>query len=227
MNIGVVGLSHHTASLEVRERFALDATATTRVLARALAAGPREAVVLSTCNRTELYWASQAEPQAQAAGLIGILAAEAAFPADAASEYCYLHTGGGAARHLFRVAASLDSLVVGEAQIQGQVRDAYRQAASAALEPKPVGPTLARLFEMALAVGGRVRSETALGTGAGSIPSAAVELARKVFGSLKGRRALIVGAGEMSELAGVCLREAGVSAIAVASRGEARAHGRG
>src|SRR5690606_34981168 len=115
-------------------------------------------------------------------------------------------------------------MILGEAQIQGQVRTAYEAAAAQGTEPRVVGPVLSRLFQTALSVGGRVRSETTLGAGAASVPAAAVELARKIFGPLDGRRALVLGAGEMSELALECLTAEGVRSVVVANRTEARAH---
>jgi glutamyl-tRNA reductase len=114
-------------------------------------------------------------------------------------------------------------MIVGEAQIQGQVRDAYGRAIELNGDTLTVGPVLSRLFEMALAVGARVRTETRLGAGAASIPSAAVDLARKIFGTLRGRRAIVLGAGEMSALTLQCLNDAGVASIVVTSRSEARA----
>ena len=119
--------------------------------------------------------------------------------------------------------SSLDSLVIGEAQIQGQVKAAYERAVEHNSGDFIVGPVLSRLFETALRVGGRVRSETRLGTGAASVPSASIELARKIFGSLDGRSALVLGAGEMSELTMECLRSEGVRDMMVASRTHERA----
>ena len=127
-------------------------------------------------------------------------------------------------RHLFRVTAGLDSLVLGEAQIQGQVRDAYTAAADVETAQGPaVGPRLHRCFQHALFVGGRVRSETDLGWGSASVATAALELARKIFASLRGRRALVLGAGEMSELVLACFRAEGVQSTIVANRTYERA----
>jgi glutamyl-tRNA reductase len=131
--------------------------------------------------------------------------------------YAYLERDGAAVRHLFRVAAGLDSMVLGEAQIQGQVRQAWEAAREHA------GMVLSRLFQLALRVGGRVRAETGLGKGAASVPSASVDLARKIFGSLAGRRALVLGSGEMAELALDCLATAGVRTSVVAHRNRERA----
>ncbi|HEU0053512.1 MAG TPA: glutamyl-tRNA reductase, partial [Longimicrobium sp.] len=148
-----------------------------------------------------------------------LLAARVGEDAQSAARYFYLHRDRDAARHLFRVAAGLDSMIVGEPQIQGQVKDAYAAAREAAGEGGPVvGAALNRLFQQAFSVGGRVRAETALGRGAASVSSAAVDLAKKIFGSLRGRRALVLGAGEMSEVTLQCLRAEGVHSVVVANR---------
>ena len=218
--LGVVGISHHTAPVEVRERFAYS-DAEARDALRELLRSPRieEAVLLSTCNRTELYVHGRAAE--------GILDAHALLEKRAtgvdshADEWFYQRSDEEAVRHLFRVVTSLESMVLGEAQIQGQVKGAYESART--LEEGVTGPVLSRLFELALRVGGEVRSATALGVGAASVPSAAVQLAKKIFGSLEGRRALILGAGDMSELALDCLRAEGVCSFVVANRTEGRA----
>jgi glutamyl-tRNA reductase len=223
MSIAVVGISHRTAPLEIRERFVVDATASAHALRRLAAIGCTEAVLLSTCNRTELYMrAPGTQPDAS---LIGarFLTDHAGMPEQDAERYLYTLHDDGAVEHLFRVVASLDSMILGEAQIQGQVKAAYERAVESNNGDFVVGPVLSRLFEMALRVGGRVRSETKLGAGAASVPSASIELARKIFGSLRGRRALVLGAGEMSELTMECLRGEGVSDIVVANRTAARA----
>ncbi|HEX2166244.1 MAG TPA: glutamyl-tRNA reductase [Longimicrobiales bacterium] len=223
MSVAVVGVSHRTAPLEVRERFVVDAQASASALRRLAAIGCTEAVLLSTCNRTELYMrAPGAQPDA---GVIGarFLSDHAGMPETDADRYLYTLQGDRAVEHLFRVVASLDSMILGEAQIQGQVKAAYERAVQTVDSDFVVGPVLARLFETALRVGGRVRSETKLGTGAASVPSASIELAQKIFGSLQGRRALVLGAGDMSELTMECLRGAGVRDIMVANRTAARA----
>jgi glutamyl-tRNA reductase len=223
MSLAVVGISHRTAPLEVRERFAVDAHASAAALHRLAAIGCTEAVLLSTCNRTELYMRA---PGAQAdAGVIGarFLSDHAGMPESEAHRYIYTLHDDGAVEHLFRVVASLDSMILGEAQIQGQVKEAYERAMESTNGDFIVGPVLARLFETALRVGARVRHETRLGTGAASIPSASIELARKIFGKLEGRTALVLGAGEMSELTMTCLRAEGVRDIIVANRTIARA----
>jgi glutamyl-tRNA reductase len=218
MPVAVVGASHHTAPIELRERLAFGRAELPGALA-ALAGDPGgEAVVLSTCNRTEVYLASGdgadaiARAEAMLAERLGVAPGEA-------GRWLYVRRDREAAQHLFRVAAGLDSMIVGEPQIQGQVREAYAAARDVAAGRGPVvGAALNRMFQTALGVGGRVRSETGLGIGAASVPSAAVELAKKIFGSLKGRHALILGAGEMSEVTLECLRGEGVRTAVVANR---------
>jgi glutamyl-tRNA reductase len=215
----VVGLSHRTAPLEIRERFVIEGDAARAALNKLAAAGCGEAVLLSTCNRTELYLRADSHANARALA-VRFLSGHAGINETDTDSYIYQLFDEDAIEHLFRVVGSLDSMVVGEAQIQGQVRTAYEMARS---EGVLVGPVMPRLFETALRVGGRIRSETRLGTGAASIPSAALELARKIFGSLKGLSALVIGAGEMSELTMRCLRDEGVGDVAVMNRTEARA----
>jgi glutamyl-tRNA reductase len=218
MPVAVVGASHRTAPIELRERLAFARAELPGALA-ALAHEPgAEAVILSTCNRTELYLATgdggEAIERAEA-----MLAARIGVSREQAAQWLYVHRDREAAHHLFRVAAGLDSMIVGEPQIQGQVRDAYTAAREAVAGPEPaVGPALNRMFQTALGVGGRVRSETGLGVGAASVSSAAVELAKKIFGSLRGRRALVLGAGEMSEVTLECLQGEGVETAVVANR---------
>jgi glutamyl-tRNA reductase len=223
MSLAVVGISHRTAPLEIRERFVIDIQASASALRRLAAIGCTEAVLLSTCNRTELYMrAPGAQPDASTIGA-RFLTDHAGMPETDADRYLYTLHDDGAVEHLFRVVSSLDSMILGEAQIQGQVKAAYERAVESNNGDFIVGPVLSRLFEMALRVGGRVRSETKLGAGAASVPSASIELARKIFGDLRGRRALVLGAGEMSELTMECLRSDGVVDIMVANRTAARA----
>ena len=173
MTFTLVGLSHHVAPVELRERVTLDVAA-----AAALAQSLGDAVCLSTCNRTELYLANGDDGDA-----LGALEQLAGEPLDGIA---YRLHEDAAALHLFRVAAGLDSLVPGEGEILGQVRDAYEAAAP--------GQVLDRVFRQALAVGKRVRTETAIGESPASVPSAAAALAQQVFGELDGRRVLVVGA---------------------------------
>ena len=213
MAVIALGVSHHGAPLAVRERLAfraqeiLPALEHLRTVTRA-----REGVLLSTCNRTELYLV---EGEEQCVSAAWALLTERL--GEDASAYGYVRRDRDAAAHLFRVAAGMDSMVVGEAQIHGQVRDAWETSRPSS------GTVLNRLFQSALLVGGRVRSETALGHGAMSVSSAAVRLAKKIFGSLNGRRAMVLGAGEMAELALASLQHEGVRAAIVANRTFARA----
>jgi glutamyl-tRNA reductase len=219
MPLAVVGASHRTAPIELRERLVLGRGELAPAL-RMLAGSEGEAVVLSTCNRTELYLADPEGALDPAVGrAMALLAERLGLPLEAAAQHVYVHRDREAADHLFRVAAGLDSMILGEPQIQGQVREAYAAAREASGPERPVvGPALNRLFQTALGVGGRVRSETGLGIGAASVSSAAVELAKKIFGSLRGRRALVLGAGEMSEVTLECLRDEGVRSTIVANR---------
>lgn len=218
MPVAVVGASHRTAPIELRERFAFGRAELPRALSALAEEGGSEAVVLSTCNRTEVYLASgEGDPGIDRA--VEILAARIGETPEQAARWLYVHRDRRAAEHLFRVAAGLDSMILGEPQIQGQVREAYAHAREAAHASGPVvGPALNRLFQTALGIGGRVRSETGLGVGAASVSTAAVELAKKIFGSLRGRRALVLGAGEMSEVTLECLRGEGVDTAIVANR---------
>lgn len=215
MRVLLVGLSHHTAPVELRERLAF----TKAMLPQALAELSRldamsEVVLLSTCNRTEVYSASP-DPDAARHTLVQFLACSRGLgDARVLEPHLYTRADADAARHLFRVAAGLDSLVVGEPQIFGQVKDAFAAASSAGV----TGPTLNKLFPASFVVGKRVRSETALGEGAVSVSYAAVSLARKIFGNLAGLNVLLVGAGEMSRLTAEHLRGHDVQCITVASR---------
>jgi glutamyl-tRNA reductase len=204
----VLGVSHHGAPLDVRERLAFRGAEVLPTLARLRdRAALREGVLLSTCNRTELYLVDgPADAVAEGWSLLS-----ERLGADA-SAYGYVRRDREAAAHLFRVASGMDSLVVGEAQIHGQVRDAWEASRAAS------GTILNRLFQSALLVGGRVRSETTLGQGALSVSTAAVQLAKKIFGGLAGRRAMVLGAGEMAELALASLQREGVRAAIVANR---------
>jgi glutamyl-tRNA reductase len=213
MGLIVVGVSHKTAPLDVRERIAHTASETPAVLeALRTVAGARETVLLSTCNRTEYYIVEGDDDAAPT--VRRHIAAQLGAPAD---PHVYVRREREAVAHLYRVTAGLDSMILGEAQIHGQVRDAWEQSRAFS------GAVLNRLFQSALLVGGRVRSETAITRGAASVSSAAVLLARQIFGSLVGRRAMVLGAGEMAELALECLVGEGVRAAIVANRTHDRA----
>src|SRR5256885_8437476 len=170
MGIKVLGVNHRTAPLEVRERFAHGAHEVPGALARVMAAGAQGGVLLSTCNRTEFYLVTEEEP---AFDTVWSLLGERlpATPAGGVREYGYVVRDREAVRHLYRVSAGLDSMILGESQIQGQVREAWEMSLAQA------GPVLHRLFQTALSVGARVRSGTALGTGAAAAPSAALAAA--------------------------------------------------
>jgi len=214
MHLLLVGISHRTAPVELRERVDFQSRGVDRALDAIAARGvAREAVVVSTCNRAEVYAA--ADDFARAHGdLVGFISEfHKVDPADIAP-HIYHAVDLDAARHLFRVAAGLDSLVVGEPQVLGQLKEAH----TAARETQTAGPTLNRLFHAAFAVGKRVRTETQLGAGAVSVSYAAVALARKIFGDLKGRTVLVVGAGEMGKLTAIHMQAQGVPRVIIVSR---------
>jgi glutamyl-tRNA reductase len=216
MNLVCIGLSHRTAPVEVREKVAFSAESTVEAL-RALEAEAGERVLLSTCNRTELYAVGEAEDLApRLAAKLDAIAGESVFrdPSIAVAL-----SGREAALHLTRVACGLESMVLGEAQILGQVENALALAKSAG----SAGAVLGRLFGSAVHLGQRARAETEIGRGAVSVSSAAVALAKKIFGSLEDREALVLGAGEMGALAARHLRSAGVGRLAIANRTVARA----
>jgi glutamyl-tRNA reductase len=204
MNLVLVGTSHRLAPVEVRERVAFDLESASDLAKRL--AGEGEAVCLSTCNRTEVYLAQADAERAEA--LAGAALAEGEIE-------LYRLRDEAAALHLFRVAGGLDSLVVGEGEILGQVRAAY--------EAGSCGPVLDRLFRQALHVGKKVRAETAIAESPTSVPSAAAALAQQVFGDLDGSRVLLIGAGDVSEVAARSLAARGASIAAVTSRTEERA----
>jgi len=214
MGIKVLGVNHRTAPLDVRERFAHGAHEVPGALARVMAAGASGGVLLSTCNRTEFYLVADEE---RVTAVVWDLLGERLAGGTAAREYGYIARDRDAVRHLYRVSSGLDSMILGESQIQGQVRDAWEASRAQA------GPVLHRLFQTALHVGARVRTETALGSGTASAASAAVAVAGKIFGDLAGRTALILGAGDMAELAATCLTDEGVQVSLVANRTHERA----
>jgi glutamyl-tRNA reductase len=210
----LVGASHRTAPVELRERLDFCSGGLDRAV-RALAGrrSASEAVVVSTCNRAELYIACE-EPSAAVDDLLAFIADFHQLAPEQIRPHLYSHIDHDVARHLFRVSSGLDSMVVGEPQILGQIKDAYGVASTA----QSAGPLLNKLFHWAFGVGKRVRSETALAEGAVSVSFAAVSLAKKIFGSLQGRKVLVVGAGEMGKLTALHLKAQGVASIAIASR---------
>ena len=219
--IFALGVSHRTAPLALREQLALTEGRAAGVL-NALTSEETvsEAAALSTCNRTELYLVVGDPVEAEAAAL-GVLAREAGIRPTELLGPLYSLRGSEAAAHLYRVTAGLDSMILGEAEIQGQVKRAYELA----LVEGATGPILNRLFRGALAAGKRARTETAVGEKGVSIPSVAVELAQRNLGDLSSRRVLLVGAGETSELSARALAARGAHAIFIANRRHNRAIG--
>jgi len=209
MSVVLVGISHHQAPVELRERAALDPERAGE-LARYLAGGDAEAVCLSTCNRTELYLAAESGDEAERKAEAALLALE-----EELGPALYRLRDEAAALHLFRVAAGLDSMVPGEGEILGQVRAAHGAGAA--------GPILDRLFRHALHAGKKARTETAIGESPASVSSAAAALAEQVFGDLHGRAVLVVGAGETGELAVKSLVARGATIAFVANRTVERA----
>jgi len=219
MKLCVTGLNHRTAPVSVREQLAFK----DEDLAGALAelkqqAGVREAMILSTCNRVEVAVAADdaADP---IRSVETFLSRSQRLDPDWLRQYLYVFEGREAVRHIFRVAASLDSMVVGEPQILGQLKFAY----SLAKETGSAGGFLDTVLTRAFSVAKRVRSETEIGVSAVSVSYAAIELAREIFGSLKGTRVMLIGAGKMSELAARHLQRSGVQQILVTNRTQARA----
>lgn len=215
----VIGVSHKTAPVEVRERLALTEPRAADFL-RDLHGVPeiQEVVTISTCNRTELYLVVNDPLEAESA-VLGMLARQASIRPTALTGAIYSHRNCDAARHLYRVSSGLESMIVGEDQVQGQVKRAYE----AALAKETAGPLTNHLFKAALATGKRVRTETALGAGQLSLPSVSAMLAKEALGDLNGRHVVVIGTGESSELAARALADAGGSLVFVATRRRDRA----
>ena len=219
MKLVLIGISHRTAPVELRERVDFNVRGVREALVALSERGStREAVIVSTCNRAEIYAACEDAKRARddvarfISDFNGVASTEIA---PHVQELVDLD----AARHLFRVAGGLDSLVVGEPQILGQVKEAH----TAAAEAQTVGPMLNRLFHSCFAVGKRVRTETGLGSGAVSVSYAAVALARKIFGDLNGRNVVVIGAGEMGKLTALHMKTQGVHKMTIVSRTMAHA----
>jgi glutamyl-tRNA reductase len=214
-----LGVSHKTAPVEVRERLALPEARAAEFL-RDLrgTADVHEAVALSTCNRTELYLVL-GDPVEGESAVLSMLASQAGIRPTGLAPAIYSHRNCDAARHLYRVASGLESMIVGEAEIQGQVKRAYE----AALAKETVGPLTNHLFKAALATGKRVRSETKIGERQLSLPTVAVALATDRLGSLKDREVVIIGTGETSELTARSLADSGCRTVFVATRRRDRA----
>ncbi len=216
-----LGVSHKTAPLELRERLSLtEGRAVSALRDLTAASGIHEAAAISTCNRTELYLIVSDPVEAESTAL-GVLSRQAEIRPTELLGHLYSHRSAEAARHLLRVTAGLDSMILGEAEIQGQVKRAYELA----LVEGATGPILNRLFRAALTAGGRVRDETALSEKGVSIPSVAVALAQRSLGELQERRVLVVGAGETAELVARALIARGVRTVFVANRHYDRAIG--
>jgi glutamyl-tRNA reductase len=216
MNYCLLGVNHRTAPVEVRERLAIPESRLPDAIRLLLQTpGVDEAVIFSTCNRVELL----ARSHEQAPDLRPFLKSFFGIEAAQVQPHLYEHRDREAVRHLFRVASSLDSMIVGESQILGQVKEAYASARSIGA----VHSHLDQLLTRAFAVAKRVRTETAVGSSAVSVASVAVELAKKIFGSLDGKTVYLVGAGKMSELAARHLKAHGAGTIFVANRTHERA----
>ncbi|MFK5927379.1 MAG: glutamyl-tRNA reductase [Desulfuromusa sp.] len=219
MNIVIVGLSHKTAPVEIREKVAFSPTAMEQPLQRVLALpSVSEAVIVSTCNRVELYVISR-QSDAAIVEVKQFLANFHDLKLEVLENHLYAFTGTEAIQHVLRVASSLDSMMIGEPQILGQIKTAYGYAC----EYKTVGLILNRFLHKAFSVAKRVRSETAIASNAVSVSFAAVELARKIFDSLENKTVMLIGAGEMCELAAKHFVNNGVSKVLVTNRTFSRA----
>lgn len=213
MNIVAVGVSHHTAPIEIREQLAVPTGLVPELLHRLRAEHiGREALLLSTCNRVELYVvpAEGRTPEE----LVGFLAANSGLKDRALRAHIFRYQAEDAVRHVFRVASSLDSMVVGEPQITGQLREAYRLAT----DERSAGPVLHRVIDRALSVAKRVRTETGIGREAVSVGRAGVELSRQVLGELSGRSALLIGAGAHGKLVAKAMLGYGLGELVVTNR---------
>ncbi|HZT06675.1 MAG TPA: glutamyl-tRNA reductase [Chloroflexota bacterium] len=215
-SLSVVGVNHRTAPLSLRERLAITDAALPSAL-QLLRAVAREAFVLSTCNRTEVYMVSDDSDAADA--MTEILAQYTGVGRGEIEAHRYVRSGEGCVRHLLRVASGLDSMVLGETQILGQVRDALESAATAGA----IGPVLGKVVPLALEIGKRSRSETRIGAGAISPSSVAVDLAKRALGDLRSRAVLVVGAGDAAQATARSLVDAGVREILVVNRSLQRA----
>ncbi len=217
MALVVVGLSHHTAPADLRDRVAVPLTQLPNVL-QGLRPTLGKGVILSTCSRTEVY-AFSPSPSGDAEALQRAMAFFHAFNVQEIGPHLYTYSQEQAVRHLFSVASGLDSLILGESQILGQVRDAYAAASRAGM----AGGALSRLFHQALRAGKRARRETAIGRNALSVSRAAVELAHRALGDLAHKRVLVIGVGDAGAMAARALADAGATDITVANRTYARA----
>lgn len=214
MNVVIVGLNHNSSPIDIRERLSFPSDTIGEPLKRLVGHyGLNEASILSTCNRVEVMGVGH-EMEKCSWQIKRFLSDWHSIPLDRLDEHLYVHCGEDAVRHLFRVAASLDSMIMGEPQILGQVKDAY----GCAVEHGTAGVVINKLYHKAFQVAKRVRTETKIGGSAVSISFAAVELAKKIFGDLSGKTCMLIGAGEMAELAARHLLSSGISEIMVANR---------
>jgi glutamyl-tRNA reductase len=211
-HIVLLGVNHKTTPLAIREKLALSGGYQEPLAQLHSLAGVKECFLLSTCNRVEVLFTSTSVEETESA-VLDLLFAGSVDPLEL-DRHVYRHRNGDAVRHLFQVASSLDSMIVGEAQILGQLKEAYRFAT----DHRTTGYIINKLLHKSFSVAKRVRTETRIGQSAVSISYAAVELGRKIFGDLQGKRVLLVGAGEMAELAAEHLVGQGVTEVVVANR---------
>ncbi|NLN60718.1 MAG: glutamyl-tRNA reductase [Deltaproteobacteria bacterium] len=219
MNIILFGLNHKTAPLEIREKLSCVPSEGSHPLPEIMRIeGIREALYLSTCNRTEIFFRAEGSTEETLGHLKELVRKRGGFAAEEIDRYFYLHFDEQALRHLFRVASSLDSMVMGEPQILGQVKESYREA----VHNEATGILLNKILHHTFRVAKRVRTETGIASHAVSVSFAAVALAKKIFGTLAGKTVILIGAGEMAELAARHLMQHGAGRILVANRSLAR-----
>ena len=219
MHVVVIGLSHHSSPVTVREKFAFAEARIPEALQALRTAGlAEEAVILSTCNRVEIYAATALEPRRAFAGLREFLIRTHDYR-DPLTDELYQHADQDGVEHLFKVASGLDSMVLGETEILGQLKKAY----DLALQHRHTGARLNKAFQRAFNVAKHIRTETNIQRGSISVASVAVELAEKIFDSLNGRQVMVIGAGETSEKAARALRSRGAHSVIVSNRSHDRA----
>ncbi len=219
MPIVVLGISHRTSPVTVRERFAFNEAEAPAIFEKLRTAGlAQEAVILSTCNRVEIYVATDGDERQVLDGMRKFLLAERQIT-EPVDEFLYAHGDGKSLEHLFKVASGLDSMVLGETEILGQLKKAY----DLALQHKATGGRLNKAFQKAFNVAKQIRTETAIQRGATSVAAVAVELAEKIFNTLSDRQVMVIGAGETSEKAARALLSRGAHSVIVSNRSHDRA----